>query len=105
MKKLSLYKLGFVGLAAFYILIFCGADLFHTERCPPAQSHYGVSSEGACPACMLKNNANSTEPLHTNLALQAEMAWVNVVTHPAILLLNEPICQLSIRAPPSDISC
>jgi hypothetical protein len=105
MKKLRLYKLGFLGLAAFYILISCGADLFHTERCPLVQSHYGVSSEDVCPACMLKNSANSTEPLYTNLALLAEMAWMNMVTHPAIMLSNEPASQLSIRAPPSNISC
>ncbi len=105
MKKLSLYKLGFLGLAAFYILISCGADLFHTERCSPVQSHYGVSSGDVCLACMLKNSANSTEPLYTNLALPAEMARMNMATHPAIPLSNEPACLLSIRAPPSNITC
>jgi len=105
MKKLNLYKLGFVGLAAFYILIFCGADLFHTEDCPSGRSDGMADSEDVCPACMLKNSANSTEPLYTNLTLPAELAWIAMVTHPAILLSNEPICQLSIRAPPSDITC
>jgi len=105
MKKLSLYKLGFLGLAALLTFIFCGVDLFHTERCPPAGSHYGVSSEDVCPACTFRAGANSAEPLYTSLIVPAEMAWINMVTHPAILLSNEPTCQLSIRAPPSNISC
>ena len=105
MKKLRLYKWSFLGLAALCIFVFCSVDLFHTEDYMVGQSHGKASNSDTCPACMFKTSTNSTQPLYTNPILPLEMAWINMVAHPAILPSIKLACQLSIRAPPSDITC
>ena len=102
MKKLSLYKLGFVGLVVLYSFVFCAVDLFHTANCPRGQSDGRANSRGVCPACMFKASTNSTQPVYTDLILPEEMGWILVVTDPTILLSNKPACRASIRAPPSN---
>ena len=102
MKKLSLYKLGFVGLVVLYSFVFCVVDLFHTEDYRVGEPHGQVSSPDTCPACMFKASTSSTQPVYTDLILPEEMGWILVVTDPTILLSNKPACRASIRAPPSN---
>jgi len=51
-----------IAVTAFvvYLVIACGANLFHTEECPLTTGKTAPSSD-SCPACKFLAGANSTE--------------------------------------------
>ena len=84
-----------------YLIVACGAELFHTEDCPITTGKTAPASE-SCPACKFLAGANSTQVLHDAGPPALEYSLIPAPTPQISVVVSRHWAKsVLLRAPPS----
>lgn len=99
--KLGVHRAVAVTAFVVYVVISCGANLFHTEECPLTTGKTAPSSD-SCPACKFLAGANSTEVLPDSSPPTIAYQMASLPAPDAPVIISRPwTSSIILRGPPS----
>ena len=84
-----------------YLVVACGASLFHTEECPLTTGKTAPSSD-SCPACKFLAGANSTEVLPDSIPAPLAYQVASLLApDSSVITVRHWASSIVLRGPPS----